>query len=101
MLNGLHMFVAHRTSRNNSLLNAGDGDSAWEAAEPPAADNAGAQPTPGREPRLTPVAEAALLPAAAVVSIDPDLEIPAAELVELLLFELEDNFCCPLTLVCI
>ena len=86
---------------NNGLLNAGNGDGAWEAAEPPPADSAPAQPGPGGESSLMPITEAAPPPAAPVAATNPDLEIPAAELVAMLKAELDsDTFNCPLTLVC-
>ena len=81
-------------------MNAGSGDGMWETAEPPSAGNAWEQPKQGRKSRQEPPPEAVPVPAPAVAAPNADLAIPAAELAEILHEELEENFCCPLTLVC-
>ncbi|DBA71119.1 TPA: hypothetical protein ACH3X2_011529 [Trebouxia sp. C0005] len=76
----------------------GSGDGMWETAEPPSAGSAWEQPKQGRKSRQEPAPEAVPLPAPAVAAPNADLAIPAAELAEILHEELEENFCCPLTL---
>ncbi|KAL0038821.1 hypothetical protein WJX79_009210 [Trebouxia sp. C0005] len=76
----------------------GSGDGMWERAEPPSAGSAWEQPKQGRKSRQEPAPEAVPLPAPAVAAPNADLAIPAAELAEILHEELEENFCCPLTL---
>ena len=95
-----HCCLSCVQSPHDASMNAGSGDGVWETAEPPSAGNAWEQPKQGRKSRQEPAPEAGPLPAPAVAAPNADLAIPAAELAEILHEELEDNFCCPLTLVC-
>ena len=95
-----HCCLSCVRSPHAALMNAGSGDGMWETAEPPSAGSAWAQPKQGRKSRQEPPPEAVPLPAPAVAAPNADLAIPAAELAEILHEELEENFCCPLTLVC-
>ncbi len=95
-----HCCLSCVRSPHAALMNAGSGDGMWETAEPPSAGSAWAQPKQGRKSRQEPAPDAMPLPAPAVAAPNADLAIPAAELAEILHEELEENFCCPLTLVC-
>ncbi|DBB00067.1 TPA: hypothetical protein ACH3X1_013923 [Trebouxia sp. C0004] len=76
----------------------GSGDGMWETAESPSIGNAWEQPKQGRKSRQDPALEAVPLPAPNVAAPNADFVIPAADLAEILHEELEENFCCPLTL---